>query len=327
MLSPNDMRFPIDGQFGEAEEATSGESRRRRLSTTIAARRSCRLELMSSTRRGFTLLELLVVVSIIAVLIALQLPAIMTSREAARRMQCRNNLCQLGLAVQNYHATHRVLPPGSVNETGPVQSGTPTDNHFSWTVQILPQLGEVKVWNLFDFSKTSYQQLTVPAAPPMFFCPSNPWSGMCYSGCYHDAPAPIDTDNNGLLFLNSSVRLRDIADGKAYTVLLGESLPASALSAWIEGSESTLRYCGADGIELFDNRATTRMQQYSALDPEEESETPAGPIAPQRFGSVHVGGAHIALSDGSVRFLSMNVDGETLRRLGNRHDGEVITAF
>ena len=273
------------------------------------------------------MLELIVVVSIIAILIALLLPAIQTSREAARKVQCRNNLCQLALAVQNYHATHRVLPPGSVNETGPVQSGTPTDNHFSWTVQILPQLGEAKVWNQFDFSKTSYQQVAVPAAPSMFFCPSNPWSGMCYSGCYHDAPAPIDIDNNGLLFLNSSVRLRDITDGKAYTVLLGESLPASALSAWIEGSESTLRYCGAGGIELFDAGATTRMQQYAALDLGEQPETPAGPIAPQRFGSVHSGGAHIALADGSVRFLATTVDGETLRRLGNRHDGEVIRAF
>ncbi|VAX39035.1 hypothetical protein-transmembrane region and signal peptide prediction, partial [hydrothermal vent metagenome] len=63
-------------------------------------------------RHGFTLIELLVVIAIIAILIALLLPAVQQAREAARRSACKNNLKQLGLALHNYHDTHRVFPFG-----------------------------------------------------------------------------------------------------------------------------------------------------------------------------------------------------------------------
>jgi prepilin-type N-terminal cleavage/methylation domain-containing protein/prepilin-type processing-associated H-X9-DG protein len=275
--------------------------------------------------RGFTLLELIVVISVIGVLAMLILPAIQQSREAARKMQCHNNLCQLSLAMQNYHATHRVLPPGSVNETGPLQSGTLTDNHFGWAFQILPQLDEVKRWKQFDCHLTSYQQTAPPAAPDVFFCPSNFASGMCYAGCYHDAPAPIDIDNNGVLFLNSSVRLREITDGKAYTLLLGECL--SMFGNWYQGSESTLRYCSGEGVALSDSSMNATLRQNSVAGGLQSSGMPFGPMPLQRFGSMHAGGANIALADGSVRFLASSVDSATLRRLGNRHDGEVIAAF
>ena len=286
---------------------------------------------MRQQRGGFTLIELLMVVAVIAILIALLLPAVQQAREGARRMQCRNNLCQLALALHNYHATHRVLPPGCVNETGPMQYGVAGANHFGWIAQILPQLDEANVWRQIDFAKTSYQQSPLPS-PPVLACPSVPGPGMNYAGCHHDSPAPIDVDNNGVLFLNSSVRLRDITDGRAYTLLVGECLGIGA-GYWYQGNDATLRHSGAgiDGPDTIDMAAyyadLTRVSAREGgaeIEGEEENPVAASPI---RFGSIHSGGAHFALADGSVRFVSSSVDSQIMRRLGNRHDGEVVGQF
>src|SRR4051794_28379521 len=90
-------------------------------------------------RDGFTLIELLVVIAIISVLIALLLPAIQAAREAARRVQCVNNLMQIGIALQNYESSHELLPPGVINPSGPIQNA-PTGYHASWMLQLLPFL-------------------------------------------------------------------------------------------------------------------------------------------------------------------------------------------
>ena len=287
---------------------------------------------MPVTRRGFTLIELLVVVSVISLLIALLLPAVQQAREGARRMQCRNNLVQITLALHNYHAAHLGLPPGCVNETGPVKAGTPGDNHFGWAVQILPQLDEVNRWNQFDFTKTSYQQAsTILTAPSLFSCPSSPFGGQSYAGSHHDSPAPIDVDNNGVLFLNSGIRLREITDGKAYTLLVGEILPGVFSGSWFQGTEATLRHAGS--FTTYGNLDGDAEQAYNEVISRQEDLDPNSPAAqivaalPMTFGSWHTDGTHLACADGTVRFVSTHLDASILRRLGNRRDGEIVGEF
>src|SRR5882762_1923016 len=106
-------------------------------------------------RQGFTLIELLVVIAIIAVLIALLLPAVQMAREAARRTQCRNNIMQLILAVHNYEQSHEVLPPGVVNDDGPIKT-EPKGYHFSWLAQLLPFVDQNNVYKHIDFRAGAY---------------------------------------------------------------------------------------------------------------------------------------------------------------------------
>lgn len=117
--------------------------------------------MLPRSRRGFTLIELLVVIAIIAVLIALLLPAVQQAREAARRTQCRNNLKQLGLALHNYHDTHRVLPYSGMGYSWTsANTALPTGftqnprwfNH-NGLVQLLPYIDQSPLYSRFNFNE------------------------------------------------------------------------------------------------------------------------------------------------------------------------------
>src|SRR5579863_4777838 len=146
-----------------------------------------------SRRPAFTMLELLVVVAVIGTLVALLLPAIQASREMARRVMCTNNLLQLGIAVGNYASAHGVLPPGVVNETGPIHN-LPPGYHHGWAVQLLPFLEQRSVYREFDFRRSVYEPANASARDvhiATFLCPSDMRGLMNYAGCHHDVEAPI----------------------------------------------------------------------------------------------------------------------------------------
>src|ERR1700733_1074478 len=114
---------------------------------------------MPRERRGFTLIELLVVIAIIAVLIALLLPAVQSAREAARRIQCTNNLKQLGLGLMNYESSNNVLPPQQVLQASATSSTTAVLLwHTSWgvTARLIPFMEQAPMYNSINFNnKTS----------------------------------------------------------------------------------------------------------------------------------------------------------------------------
>lgn len=123
---------------------------------------------------GFTLVELLVVIAIIGVLVGLLLPAVQAAREAARRMQCQNNLKQFGLAVHNFHDTFGKLPPAYNMHTPPATGG---DGHFTWFAHILPFIEQQNAAKLFDLkvkfaSAPNVRSVIAQIHVPGFFCPS-----------------------------------------------------------------------------------------------------------------------------------------------------------
>ncbi|MCL2710753.1 MAG: DUF1559 domain-containing protein [Planctomycetaceae bacterium] len=193
--------------------------------------------------RAFTMLELLFVIAIIGMLIALLLPAVQAAREAARRLQCSNNLAQVIIAAKNYEQSFGVLPSGTVNDTGPIRN-VPIGNHMGWIPRLLPFIEQGTLYSTIDFSKGVYDPENREAwlsssRIPSLNCPSDGmgwsvWSGnnapqtkpgtVSYMACHSSTETPIDADNDGVFFLNSKLRSRDIPDGTSNTIFFGESM-------------------------------------------------------------------------------------------------------
>ncbi len=278
-------------------------------------------------RRGFTLIELLVVIAIIAVLIALLLPAVQQAREAARRSQCKNNLMQIGLAIQNYEMAQGVLPPGTINPTGPVLSEE-KGYHVSWLVQLLPYLDQGNVYAHFDFNQGVYDQKNRSVREQRvssFNCPSDFSTSTVkvghtnYAGGQNDIEAPIDADNHGVLFLNSRVKYREITDGSSNTIFVAERLIAIDDLGWVSGTRSSLR----NGGDQINQSATNQLNRPAGQStPELANSALVGGV-----GSRHVGGAQTSLGDGSVRFISQNIKQDVLHFLFHRADGEMLPDF
>lgn len=304
-----------------------------------------------SRRRGFTLIELLVVIAIIAVLIALLLPAVQQAREAARRTQCKNVLKQWGLALHNYHDTVTRFPYGSM---GLDPTAAPPKNNLSFHVLLLPYIDQTALYNKFVFTenydgttnKPLKQQFT-----PLHFCPSSRLddrnsSGSTdvtihyygVSGAKGDLPAPLTGTyrgeypasataiyggiaTNGMLTRNIAKRVADCTDGLSNTLMMGEisSEKDPALSSswrpWIQGASKHT----ADAATYSHKNVAKQISKYSGYS---GSTTTIDHFNNVSFCSPHTGGTHFLLGDGSVRFLSENIDFATYLAAASASDGE-----
>ncbi len=333
------------------------------------------------SRRGFTLIELLVVIAIIAILIALLLPAVQQAREAARRTQCKNNMMQLGIALHNYQMAFETLPPGVSNPTGPVLN-SPKGYHMGWITQILPYIEQRNAYQKINFSESVYDKANQQVRAHMISllqCPSSSsnFTGMAadgsqfalnaYAGIHNDVEAPIDVNQNGVLFLNSRVRYDDVPDGSSNTIYVGEytvdfNQAAGQNLGWMSGTRGTLRnVCLAEksttapaqpAVNAGDDAVGGETGEPAPADDQAPAEPKPLPPSFQYFlhtreekipvdpdtqlqaadyvgglGSAHVGGWHNLMGDGAVRFISQNINVTTLRYLANRHDGELLTEY
>ncbi len=137
-------------------------------------------------RRGFTLIELLVVVAIIGILIAILLPAVQEAREEARRLKCKNNLKQIGLALIGFNEHHGVFPPSSKwRRTANIEQRNNPDLHETWVIMILPFLHEQELYDQFDLRLPTTSPKNKPARSrqlAVMLCPSDPYNTQPFNG-------------------------------------------------------------------------------------------------------------------------------------------------
>ena len=273
------------------------------------------LSALSVRKRGFTLIELLVVIAIIAILIALLLPAVQQAREAARRSQCKNNLKQIGLALHNYHETHRVFPPGFINE-----------NSWLCNTFILPFLDQAPLYN--KLSPNGPMDLTnttvladVRTVLPAYLCPSsadpnpsqnadNKVSGVAiglsnYLGFNGNGDYRCNSTAkpNGIFYMNSATRIRDITDGVSNTFAFTErtTVNDSAGTNHIGSIWAGVTPCASTTYN-FENIRYGLVQARTGWSMINGIGYQFGPS------SLHEGGVHVLMADGAVRFASENMD-------------------
>ncbi len=290
--------------------------------------------------RGFTLIELLVVIAIIAILIALLLPAVQQAREAARRSTCKNSLKQIGLALHNYHETHKTFPIGQMYRGN--FDGSPTSAlggpGFAWSWSILPHIDQAPLFKQFNPSVTLAKAPNVTLAQTfltIFSCPSDDkpnnynnravtqqatTSYLAAAGSYDGYQGGTVGNNPNKLRYNGvferdnrgqPTRIRDLKDGATNTIMIAEV-------RWNmdnNGRNNARLYgdCNASGYADGGTNVILTEGQYKM-----NWTQPQGNPQPYRTaGSEHVGGAQFLLGDGSVRFISENIQHTTTLWVNN----------
>jgi prepilin-type N-terminal cleavage/methylation domain-containing protein/prepilin-type processing-associated H-X9-DG protein len=289
-------------------------------------------------RHAFTLIELLVVIAIIAILIALLVPAVQKVREAAARSQCSNNLKQMALALHSYHNFNKRLP-----------AGCDPNNLISFHLYILPFIEKNDIYQGFNFKAPYSDNNNLKQAInriPVFQCPtqgsflytqygSGEWyngTQITYTNHYYGVSGPKGTNptsgakylmiptgvqgdiaRQGVLTMDSKVKLTQIPDGTSNTLMLGESSwdAADNYRTWIRGAYAITELTATRNLAN-----TLNSTKYNG----------SNNFNDVSFGSVHSGrGAHFAMADGSVKYLTSDISFGLYLSLASKDGDEPVS--
>ncbi|MCU0721724.1 MAG: DUF1559 domain-containing protein [Pirellula sp.] len=306
------------------------------------------------TKSAFTLVELLVVIAIIGILVGLLLPAVQAAREAARRMQCQNNLKQLALASHNFHDAFKRFPAGGLAPT------TTPGSQFSAISQLLPYIEQGNVHAMIDFSvPVQHASNTNARNTPIgtFVCPSEPRSNpmpslgaptnyMSNTGAMPFFVIPGPQLFSGVFYVNTTVRFADITDGTSQTALFSERLMSDGSNGIVSPLEDVFFHPGnpatsdeahtmcqgiditnlANQFPLFMGAPWLHHQhRYQHISPPNSRSCGYFVVgkATMPASSRHTGGVNVALADGSVSFVTSTIDRVAWRAIGTRNGGEI----
>ncbi len=251
---------------------------------------------------GFTLVELLVVIAILGMLVALLLPAIQNARGAAHRMQCVNNLRQIGIGLHSYHAAMGAFPAGGLEWRG---MHNPTARQLAWSAFLLPFVEEQPLFDRLNL-ETAFDspENTEPAATilPIYLCPVSERGaqlvhgrGPCdFGGIFGERISSRNDPPKGTMLYDRTVSIKQITDGTSHTLIVSED-SKFADGQWINGRN------------IFD-------QAYAINQ---------APDLENDIRSRHPGGANGVYADGSVHFLDESTDLSVVAAFCTRAGGEL----
>lgn len=284
----------------------------------------------SESPRGFTLVELLVVMAIIGVLVGLLLPAVQAARESSRRTQCSNNLKQIGLAIESYQRANEVYPPSSSHD---VTTHWRILVQHSWASFILPYLEQANLFDTVDYTKPLHYPTNRPAASTVvsvYRCPS--YSGAEYSLLYnveyaignYVALGATDVGHiwgeslkpDGVIFPKSEIRPAEVTDGLSSTVFIVESRE-ERYRVWMDGLTASITALRFDGRNPPTYAGPGISLNYYPYYPDKVGND-YGPS------SMHPGGAYHLLGDGSVQFITDDISVANYVGLCTREGEEVL---